>query len=248
MYLNEDTLAYLSGETFSNGAPIEWTYDDDDKRFRSRIAWLRELCAARQIVHVGCVDHDLDQALHKLKRGKWVHAELCAVARRCLGVDLNAEGIEKVRTTMGFKDVLAADLMHDPCEPLFGQSWHDLLLGEVLEHIGNPVSFLTRLHERFAHRFERIIITVPNAFDEESYRCARWGSEAINTDHRFWFTPYTLAKVALDAGWQPRRLIACRNGVVKKRSVIKNRRLSRYPLLRNNLIMIAEPTLQTKNQ
>jgi hypothetical protein len=28
-------------------------------------------------------------------------------------------------------------------------------------------------------------------------------TEVINTDHRFFFTPYTIAKIAVDAGYEP---------------------------------------------
>lgn len=241
MRFGSDVLPYLRGEQFSNGLAVRLEPEAEDSVFRSRIDWLSMLCADRHVVHVGCVDHDMEQVHHKLARGKWLHARLIDHTARCLGVDIDAHGIEQLRAAFGYRDLLAADLLHDECAPLFAQGWGDLLLAEVLEHIGDPVSFLRRLVERFGDRFERFIITVPNAFAEENHRAARAGVEAINTDHRFWFTPYTLAKVAMDAGLEPVRLIACRNGVVKRRSVLKNLRLSRYPLLRNNLMLIARP-------
>jgi hypothetical protein len=241
MKLPSEAIAYLRGDKFSNGFAVEFETDEQDAILRSRIDWLEELCANRKVVHVGCVDHDLEQAKHKRKRGKWLHARLADSAARCLGVDINAQGIGELRSEFGYEDVLAADLLSDPCTPIMEVQWDDFLLGEVLEHIGDPVTFLRTLVQRFAGRTERFIVTVPNALAHENFRAARKGVEAINTDHRFWFTPYTLAKVAYDAGLETEQIIACRNGVVKRRSIVKNRRLRRYPLLRNNLILLARP-------
>lgn len=241
MYFSDDLNAFLRGERFSSGLRVRLRNEVEDRLLRSRIDWLERLCAGRQVVHVGCVDHDLEQARHKLARGKWLHARLSAVSARCLGVDIDSAGIHALREQLGYTDLLAADLLHDPCEPVLAQHWDDFVLAEVLEHIGNPVAFLSGLRERYGTRVERFIITVPNAFAAENGRAARRGMEVINSDHRFWFTPYTLARVCVDAGLHPQRLIACRNGVVKRRSVLKNWRLARRPLLRNNLILIAHP-------
>jgi hypothetical protein len=241
MKFDDTTGPYLRGEAFSNGLAVTMTPEPDDVRLRSRIDWLCELCARHDVVHVGCVDHDIAQAQHKLARGKWLHARLDDATSRCLGVDIDAPGIEQLRETFGYTDLLAANLLEDECAPITEHQWDDMVLAEVLEHIGDPVTFLKTLNIRFGERFQRFIITVPNAFAEENFKAARRGVEAINTDHRFWFTPYTLAKVVVDAGLTPERVIACRNGVVKRRSFFKNRRLTAHPLLRNNLIMIARP-------
>ncbi|MBT6275931.1 MAG: methyltransferase domain-containing protein [Chromatiales bacterium] len=240
MKIAPSMLAYLHGDAFSNGLTVQFESEPDDDAVRSRIDWLEELCAQRRVVHVGCVDHDLTQVAHKRKRGKWLHERLCGVTERCLGVDINAQGIAQLKDELGYDDVLAADLLVDSCEPVFASQWDDFLLGEVLEHIGNPVAFLTQLRKRFQNQTKRFIITVPNAFAAENMADAREGIERINSDHRFWFTPYTLSKVCVDAGLTPSRLLLCRNGIVKRRSILKNWKLSRRPWLRNNIILLAD--------
>ena len=242
MQFDANLLAYLNNAKFSNGLQTAYPFTEDDRAYDTRINWLRKLCAGKDVVHVGCVDHHLAQVQHKAERGKWLHAHLIEVANRVLGVDIDAGGIDALRREMQITDLLAADLLHDPCEPVVSQEWDMMLLAEVLEHIGDPVSFLRRLHERFGHLTKEFVITVPNAFAHEISVQAKRGIEAINSDHRFWFTPYTIAKVCVDAGLTPTRLLLCRNGVIKRRAVLRNWQMRRKPLLRNNIILTARAT------
>lgn len=131
-------------------------------------------------------------------------------------------------------------MIDDRCTTITESQWDYLVLAEVLEHIDNPVRFLQAPVARYKHCVRALIITVPNAFDEGNQRFAKQHTEGINSDHRYWFTPYTLCKVAHAAGLEIDSLRTCHNGVVKRRSVLKNRRLSRYPLLRNNIMLISD--------
>lgn len=239
MQFDAKLLEYLNGARFSNGLKAAYPFAEDDFRYDTRINWLRSMCADKKVVHVGCVDHDLAQVRHKLKRGKWLHAHLMEVCERVLGVDIDADGIEALRSELNVSDLLAGDLLNDPCVAVTEDRWDVMLLAEVLEHIGDPVAFLTRLRERYADVTNEFIITVPNVFAREIVSRARQGVEAINSDHRFWFTPYTIAKICIDAGLTPTRVVMCRNGVIKPRAVMRNRRMRRQPLLRNNIILSA---------
>lgn len=239
MRVKAHVLPYLTGERFSSGLRVDFDPEPDDRVYRSRIDWLERMCAAKHVVHVGCVDHSAAQIKHKLERRKWLHARLAACTARCHGVDKDAPGIAFVRDELGYADVECMDLLQDECPAIKAARWDYLVLAEVLEHIDNPVDFLGHIKRRYANYVGQLIITVPNAFARENFVLARHGIEAINTDHRFWFTPYTITKVAVRAGLAPVKLLLCRNGVVKKRSIVKNARLRHRPFLRNNIIMIA---------
>ena len=245
MEINQQLMSYLRGESFSNGITAQFSFDPSDEVLKSRIEWLREFCQNKKVVHVGCVDHEIEMVRQKLKRGKWLHAHLMEVSTRVLGVDIDALGIDKLRQEMQIDDLIVADLLVDSCEAIFEDQWDMMLLAEVLEHIGNPVYFLARLRERFSKVADEFIITVPNAFAEEIFKGARSGVEMINSDHRFWFTPYTISKICIDAGLTPTHITLCRNGVIKRQSVIKNRRLRQHPLIRNNIIVRAKLSVET---
>ena len=114
-----------------------------------------------------------------------------------------------------------------------------MVLAEIVEHIDNPVAFLRSLADRYRGSVEAFIITVPNAFDEGNQRFAMSDIEAVNSDHRFWFTPYTICKVAHAAGLSIDTVRTCQNGVIKRRHPWRNRRLARRPFLRNGIILTA---------
>lgn len=239
MRLKSNVLPFLQGTEFSNGLRVDFELGPDDHVFLSRFTWLERLCAGKAVIHAGCVDHSADQIRHKLRRHKWLHARLVEHTERCYGVDKDEAGIDFLRTELGYDDVECLDLITGESETIKSSQWDYLVLAEVLEHIDNPVQFLQSIKAKYQECVRGLIITVPNAFAQENFKHARRGIEAINTDHRYWFTPYTLAKVVTGAGLSARDLILCRNGIVKKRSFIKNAYLRSHPLLRNNIIMIA---------
>ena len=68
-------------------------------------------------------------------------------------------------------------------------------MGEIVEHLNDPVSFLKTLKEKFKDKVDRIVVTCPNAMFYKNIIDFAQKRERINTDHRYWFTPYTISKV-----------------------------------------------------
>jgi 2-polyprenyl-3-methyl-5-hydroxy-6-metoxy-1,4-benzoquinol methylase len=169
---------------------------------------------------------------------------LTAVAATCLGIDIDAEAVAMVREQIGYTNVVLADLSESvPPEVQAGKPWDVLVAGEIVEHLDNPVLFLAGLRAKLKGLCSEIIITVPNVFREDNFRRLRSGTECINSDHRYWFTPYTLAKVMTRAGFTPLRFGFVESSVPPRPRSIKNAlqqsRRKRYPALRDTLIMVA---------
>lgn len=74
-----------------------------------------------------------------------------------------------------------------------------IVCGEVLEHLGNPLHFLRRLHAQYAR--VPVILTVPNAFSAIAARWIRKGTENVNRDHVAWYSPKTLSVLLERAGY-----------------------------------------------
>jgi len=238
MRLSENTLDYLAGRAYSNGLQVAFEYSGTDRRYRSRSDILAEMSAGKDIIHIGCVDHDIPSIERKIKRNKWLHAILCSTANRCYGVDIQEAGIDYLRSRLGYTDVAALDILTQANDVLDGQHWDYVFAPEVLEHTDDPLGFLTGLRQRFSGNAGELVITVPNAFARENHRNAGRGIEVINSDHRFWFTPYTLAKLAVLAGLRVNDIIMCRHGRVKRRSVLKNTYFRKHPLLRSDIVAV----------
>lgn len=74
-----------------------------------------------------------------------------------------------------------------------------IICGEVLEHLGNPLWFLTRLRKQYAG--VPVIISVPNAFSEAGRQWIKKGQENCNRDHVAWYSPQTLSVLLTRAGF-----------------------------------------------
>jgi len=184
---------------------------------------------------VGCADH-APLIKQKLQQGRWLHAELARVARRCIGLDIDEEAISIARQ-LGYT-IYRHNVLTDPVpDELKDEHWDYMVLGEVLEHIGNPVTFLQQIHAKYWRLVSRLVLTVPNAMKWLNYQAAKQHLEIINSDHRFWFTPYTLSKVVSDAGFEVERFcfaqgIGSLDGQTEKL-------LQQYPALRDHIVLIA---------
>lgn len=198
MKLDQHTLEHLKGNRFSNSLTIEYDYKQPIPK---RIELLCGLAKGKNVIHLGCLDH-LPLIDEKMARGQWLHKELTAVAANCIGIDVNEEALSLVKSKYQFNNILLGDFTTKKFSELAGKQWDYAILGELLEHIDNPVAFLSSIHTNYRDNLQRIVITVPNAWTQHTIKSALASKEVINSDHRYWFTPYTLAQVVMRAGFE----------------------------------------------
>jgi 2-polyprenyl-3-methyl-5-hydroxy-6-metoxy-1,4-benzoquinol methylase len=166
---------------------------------RHRQDLLEEMVAGQSVIHLGCCGHLVQIDEHR-RKNIWLHDRILRASSRCAGIDIARDSVAYLTGTLGIKDIHACDITEGLPGPLAGADWDILLVGEILEHVDNPVEFLRKTREHLAGRVGRIIITVPNAMSLFCvYKAARH-VEPVNSDHRYSFTPYTLCKVCAMAG------------------------------------------------
>ena len=238
MKIAQGQLPYLKGDSYTNKLNVQFEFDGQDFTYRTRFQILEELCRGKEVVHIGFVDHTPESINKKLRKEKWLHEALCRVSKRCYGLDINHPGVEYVKNTLGYQDVECIDILTEDCPAVLGRKWDYLLIPDVLEHQNAPVEFLAGFAKRFKGVADAIIITVPNGFAVENFKVAKRNIEAINSDHRFWFTPYTLAKVISEAGLTVKELRTCRSGIIKPWTWLKNAYYAKRPLIRNNIVAL----------
>lgn len=196
MTFDEETWRYLRGEKFSNRIDVALRYKEP---IPNRVALLTDMSRGKNVVHLGCLDHK-PLIADKIARKQWLHKELTEVSKSCIGVDIDEEALAYVQSTFGYTNIVLGNFTTDKFEAISGKSWDLAILGELLEHIDNPVQFLAAIRANYAGTIERIVVTVPNAWTRMTMKMAQSSVEMINSDHRYWFTPYTLAKVLYQAG------------------------------------------------
>jgi len=223
---------YLRGSSFNENITFKF---DFSLPVRHRQDILLALAQGRRVLHVGCCDH-VQLLEQKLANGTWLHGQLSDVATQCVGVDIDVHAVSRVRELSGYQNIYCGDVTEDEgIEQIIGETFDYAILGEVLEHIGNPVNFLHRLLSRYRNNIKNVVITVPNAFCAGNIKNALRTTETINSDHRFFFTPYTLSKVAWDAGLTPVNVQMAHYSTAGR---MKRALLRRFPLLAQDIVYI----------
>jgi hypothetical protein len=238
MNISPKDLAYLNTQQFSNNFHFSSVRNLAKE---SRLDLLSSECAGKRIIHLGAADH-LNLIRDKIQSGIWLHGVLTSVAGECVGVDTAAEVVEHIRQNYGVTNIKPGDVFSESSVNYFrqGTPWDVMVLGEILEHIPDPVAFLTRIRHYYSGIVERIVITVPNALRFSNFCNSLHGYEAINTDHKYWFTPYTVASVAVAAGLTPQWVASCHYVWESPRRQFLRRFLQRrFPFLRDCLVMNA---------
>ena len=229
--------SYLNGTEFSED--MSFTFDFQVP-VQDRIELLSGLATGKRILHIGCCDH-IPLLSEKIVSGRWLHSKLTQLATYCVGIDVDAAAVAEARTLSKLDNIIHGDITRDNKIPVISEDVFDYaIFGEVLEHIGNPVSFLSAFLQNYRANVREIVITVPNAFRGKNILNIFRSRETINSDHRFYFTPYTLAKVASDAGLT---LTSIQIARYSQPGLIKRAVLNRFPLLADCFVYIGVSAL-----
>jgi len=241
MKIENDAKKYLSGEEFSSG--FKFSFSNKENKIPSRIEEILKIVKDKTIVHVGCVDH-LELIEKKIKTNKWLHEILVMNTKRCLGIDINKKGIEYLENQLNYKEVVYANIIEDEIAEIKKNKWDFIFLGEILEHVDNPVLFLQAIKNKYQGIIDEIILTAPNAFAYNNFINLFMHTEHINSDHRYWFTPFTLAKVLGQANMTVKDIYICqrfpyRTKSLRIKKLLKRNLLKRIPGLRDTIIITA---------
>jgi len=199
--------------------------------------YLLDLFQDKKVIHLGCADH-LEILNQKIDRGNYLHNLLSCVSSRCIGIDINKEAVQAM-TDRGIKNAVLGDITCPGIKPILNDKWDYILLGEVLEHLDHPAGFLRSLIKNYGKHINRYVVTVPNAFGLPFILNAlENGKEQINSDHCYWFTPYTILKVLHHAGLKLEEMQMCvyenSAGIIKEhRELLKSK-----PLLLDTIVAV----------
>jgi hypothetical protein len=203
MEIDQKILKYLKGDEFSNSLIVD--LDRSKYQVRSREEVITEIIKDKDVIHLGCSDH-IPIIREKMAVNKWLHKLITENSGNCIGVDIDKESIDFVINELGFTNVIHGNILTDDLKELSDKQWDYVVFGEILEHIDNPVEFLSTFRAKYGNNVKRFIITVPNIYNRKALGNMLKFKEAINSDHRFWFTPYTLSKVLVSSGYLPENI------------------------------------------
>ena len=203
MEITPDILRYASGEEFSNS--LEFNLGKAKYRAVSREEAIVDIIRKSDVIHIGCSDH-VPLIREKIKNNKWLHKLITESSNSCLGIDNDRESIDYLIRELGYKNVVHGDILTNEIPEISTKKWDYAVFGEVIEHLGDPVNFLSTFRTKYGKNVNRFLISVPSIYNRVNMNVMLRYREVINSDHRFWFTPYTIIKVATSAGLKPERL------------------------------------------
>ena len=159
------------------------------------------------VIHVGCCGHPY-YIEKRIKENRWLQAKFESAFSGVIGTDINNEAVGLVKSVRSESKVYLLDMISDSekikeiIEKEFQPKTHTaIVLPEVLEHINNPIEFLSKLNNLY--RGYDIILTVPNAYSWHNIKNIFMGVEKVNSDHKTIFSEYSLVKTFVMSGIKP---------------------------------------------
>jgi SAM-dependent methyltransferase len=150
-----------------------------------KIAFLMKYCKDKDVLDVGCVQHDPQS----YKSRFWVHKALKAVAKSVVGMDLHEEGV-KVLQGQGFNVVEA-----NAESFALGRTFDVIVAGDIIEHLGDLNGFLESCKNHLRPG-GRLLISTPNPWYWRNIVKAALHTEVSNNpEHVVWICPRLLRQL-----------------------------------------------------
>lgn len=229
---SEEFVDFLSGKAFSEMTRFHFRFKSPTQH---RIEAIEQLVRGKSVLHIGCCDH-VPAIPDRVASGLWMHSRLTKIASNCLGVDIDAGAVAVAKEESGLTNLIVADIANgEPVVSVADQEWDYAVFGDVLEHIGDPVSFIGNFLKTYGAQIDKVIISVPNGLNAGNIRGVLSSSENNNTDHRFWFTPFTLSKIAYDSGLMP---LSIQMASFESLGLLKGLLYRIFPMLASTIILV----------
>ena len=116
--------------------------------------WLLDKLKDKSCLDIGAVEHDLSYT----EKDTWKHKQLAASASYIVGVDVLNEYAEALQER-GF-DIRYCDATS---EEYLVEKLVSVVLGDIIEHVNNPVD-LIRIAKRHLNPVGEIIVKTPNPY------------------------------------------------------------------------------------
>lgn len=220
MKIEPQVLKYLRGDSFQTSLNVE--IGKEKHKSISREAVITGIITDKAVIHIGCSDH-IQIINDKIRTKTWLHELISEKSKKCIGIDIDKESIDFIKKELGYQNVYSGDILTDEFQNIKETNWDYVVFGEIIEHLDDPVNFLRVFKTKYGDNVSRFVITVPNIYNKRQFSNMMNYREVINSDHRFWFTPYTISKIIVSAGYKPEKITYSNLQSLNIRDLIKRK-------------------------
>jgi SAM-dependent methyltransferase len=153
----------------------------------SRRELVARFCAGKDVLDIGCVNHDLQN----IDKTNWQHGAIKAVAKSVLGLDYLEHEVRELNK-LGYRAVAA-----DISKPVhINERFDVIIVGNLIEHLSNFEGLMKNL-ELLLRPAGCILISTANPFFREQYFYSAFKNDiVVNAEHTCWLDPITLDQLA----------------------------------------------------
>lgn len=156
-----------------------------------RTQFILEQCKDKIVLNLGCVSGNLHEKIQKVAKETYgIDKEICNHGN-CMRFDLDSIEVAGHGVTRTSLPIFSKE----ESRPI---GFDLVVLGEILEHLGNPGYLLKRLKSYECP----LLITVPNAFSSAAASALREGVESVNKAHVSWYSYHTLLTLTKRNGYE----------------------------------------------
>jgi SAM-dependent methyltransferase len=153
--------------------------------------YLVAIATDKSVLDVGALDHRAEM----VDSPAWLHARLASVASRCVAVDIIHAGVERLRDA-GYEAVLW-DITKGPLDDHFDV----IVAGEILEHLGDPVSLFQAARSMLAPGGS-LVLSTPNPFAAHRVLRAWRLATRDSADHVALYAPGNIVEICERTGFE----------------------------------------------
>jgi 2-polyprenyl-3-methyl-5-hydroxy-6-metoxy-1,4-benzoquinol methylase len=161
------------------------------ERFEDAAVFYKYYFEGMSVLDIGMVGHAIENSF----KADWRHDNIRKVAARTVGIDIAENAVRELQQK-GY-DVRLVDATS---EVDIGERFQRVVLGDVIEHVDNPV-LLLRFAARHLADNGLIVCTTPNPlYVGNALEIIRNGALIANAEHVSWITPSNALELASRAG------------------------------------------------
>lgn len=183
-------LEYTAFEKLDVAKPVE------------RLIFIKERVTGLKVLDFGALD---ETAYRNKDDNQWLHGVIADSASHVLGVDNALTLREHDLETGSHSKIVYGDL--ESIEALAKSFQPDIFVaGELLEHLPEPLAFLTKLKKSPALSGKTLLLTTPNATALHNIALALFRRESNHQDHLHIYSFKTLHTLMRRAGYREFRI------------------------------------------